>query len=96
MIGLKPSFFLYGKIFFLLHVASSIFFYLGENVTAVDNFTWRRPPTNLTPDQIEALPYSYNGYGSSQDPDNSPWYRVFKQYLLRCASSKCITVRRNV
>ena len=83
VIPLKSSFFLYGKIFLLLHIASSVFFYLGEEAASRDVFTWRRPPSNWTVDQIEAVPYRYSGYGSSQDPDNSPWYRVFKQYLLR-------------
>lgn len=60
-----------------LHFFSCILFVLG-NTERENEYTWYKPPAVSTggPD------FEYTGFGYSNDPDNSPWYRIWKQYLL--------------
>ena len=75
---------LFGQIFALLHLSTCILFFLGSN-GPTDEFTWYHPPSSSDHDEAQgdaAWPYKYDGFGYLSDPDNSPEYRVWKQYLL--------------
>ena len=65
-------------IWMLLHVASCLLFVLG-NERPANTWTWYRAPVN---DGNEVQTFEYMGFGSAEDPDDSPWYRIWKQYCL--------------
>ncbi len=66
----------------LLHVASCILFLLG-NDGPTDLYTWYRSPLEDASDlDLQSFDYQRTGFGYQRDTDDSPWYRVWKQYLL--------------
>ena len=77
-VGSMTKLFFY--IWMILHVASCLLFVLG-NESPADVYTWYRSPVD-NENEAQIFEYVRDGFGFAEDPDDSPWYRVWKQYCL--------------
>ena len=72
----------------MLHLCSCIFFLIGKDGPN-DQFTWWRNPdidefelNGVVYGKDNHWPFEYTGFGYQNDQDSSPWFSVWRQYLL--------------